>query len=68
MDTTNGSEVLKREISDSEFRLQQVKSGISMRELVHNPDPRYFVTDLDPYFHGTDKVLRNLERRNADQA
>ncbi len=63
-DTTNGSELLKKEISDSEQRLQLVKSGISMRDLVHNHDPRFFVNDLKPYFRGTDKILRNLERRH----
>ena len=38
-----------------------------MKELVNNPDPRFFVNDLKPYFKGTEKIIRNLERRNLDK-
>lgn len=59
---SNGSSILKQEISNSELRLQQAKSGVSLNELVQNPDPKFFVNDLEPYFRGPDKILRNLER------
>jgi len=38
-----------------------------MKEVVKNPDTKFFINDLKPYFKGTDKILRNLERRNLEK-
>lgn len=62
MHTSNGSEILKQEIKDSEIRLQQVRSGISVADIVPRPDERFFLKDKEPYFKGNEKVLRRQER------
>lgn len=60
--SNDGREILKREIQDSEARLQQVKSGVHLIELIPKDDPTYFLTDKEPYFTGINKQLRKLEK------
>jgi hypothetical protein len=33
---------------------------------VQAPNPRYFINDLEPYFKGTDKLIRDYEHRPND--
>ena len=63
--TSNGGDFLKQEINNSESRLLQAKYGISVNEIVQKPSPMYFVAELEPYFRGTEKILRNIEKKQV---
>jgi len=65
LNTSNGGDFLKQEINNSESRLLQAKYGIAVNEIVHKPDPMYFVEDMEPYFRGTEKILRNIEKQQV---
>lgn len=60
--TSDGREILRQEIEESEHRLQQVKLGVKVNDLVPQMLPSYFMTSKDSYFSGMERRLRECER------
>ena len=60
-ESSNGSELLKNEIKNSDNRLRAVKSGISLAQVVPKPSAGYFVPEVETYFKGIDKIMRKRE-------
>jgi hypothetical protein len=63
--TSNGGDFLKSQIHDSEIRLQQVKSGMLVNDLVPEVNQGYFIPALEPYFKGIERRLRKQERSGS---
>lgn len=60
-DSSNGADLLKNEIKNSDNRLRSVKSGISLAKVVQKPGAGYYVPDIESYFKGVDKIMRRRE-------
>jgi len=60
-DTDNGSELLKEEIKRSDQRVRAAKTGNPLNKIVPEYDINFFTPDLETYFTGKYRVLRQLE-------
>ena len=60
--TTNGSELLKQEVEESDNRLQAIKAGASLDKVAPKHVRDYYLTAKDPYFMGAERIMRNIER------
>jgi hypothetical protein len=60
--TSDGRDILKQEIDESEERLLHVKLGNRLDDLLPKRLPSYFVVSKDSYFSGIEKRLRASER------
>ena len=60
--TTNGSEILKQEVEESDARLQAIKAGATLDKVVPEHSKEYYLTAKDPYFIGSERIMRNKER------
>ena len=60
--TTNGSELLRQEVEESDNRLQAIKAGATLEKVAPSHNKDFYLTEKDPYFIGAERVVRNIER------
>ena len=57
-DSSNGSDILNREIKNSEGRLKAAKSGVPLEQICPEQDASYYIPDVESYFKGQDRIKR----------
>ena len=60
-ESSTGTDFLRSEIRSSEGRLAAVKSGIPVSVVVPAINEEYFTPQVDQYYRGYDKVLRDKD-------
>lgn len=58
-ESSNGRDSLKTEIRNSRTRLEAVKCGVLLSELVKEKDETFYTPLVDTYFKGHDRKKRN---------